>query len=83
MQHTGFAHTDSHQPAGCLANREQASGQDRKAGPDPGPGCSRQRLSWDPARSGCPLTDADLATATYEVTSSLDAPTVYPEYNLL
>jgi hypothetical protein len=38
---------------------------------------------WDPRRTGCPLTDADLVTASYRVTSSLDAPTVYPEYDRL
>lgn len=38
---------------------------------------------WDPARTGCPLTDADLVTGSYTVHSSLDAPTVYPEYDRL
>lgn len=38
---------------------------------------------FDPARSGCPLTDADLVTSRYEIRSSLDAPTVYPEYDRL
>ena len=38
---------------------------------------------FDPDREGCTLTDSDLQTATYSVESSLDAPTVYPEYDLL
>jgi len=38
---------------------------------------------FDPAREGCPLTDADLSVGRYEVDSSLDAPTVYPEYDRL
>ena len=38
---------------------------------------------FDPDREECPLTETDLQTATYSVESSLDAPTVYPEYDLL
>ncbi len=36
-----------------------------------------------PEQEGCPLQDADLVTAAYAVESSLDAPTVYPEYDKL
>lgn len=38
---------------------------------------------FDPTRTGCRLTDADLVTATYHVESSVDAPRVYPEYDRL
>jgi hypothetical protein len=38
---------------------------------------------FDPARQGCPLTSADLTTGSYRVESSIDAPTVYPEYDRL
>ncbi len=38
---------------------------------------------FDAARSGCPLTAAELTTAHYEIRSSLDTPTVYPEYDRL
>jgi len=38
---------------------------------------------FDPAREGCTLTDADLITGRYAIESSLDAPNVYPEYDLL
>ncbi|NUN49432.1 MAG: hypothetical protein HUU15_11450 [Candidatus Brocadiae bacterium] len=38
---------------------------------------------FDPAREGCVLADSELVTARYEVQSSLDAPTVYPEYDRL
>jgi len=39
---------------------------------------------FDPARQGCPLVaGVDLAPAQYEILSSLDAPNVYPEYDLL
>jgi hypothetical protein len=38
---------------------------------------------FDPARTGCSLGAADLVTAHYEIRSSLDAPTVYPEYDRL
>ncbi len=38
---------------------------------------------FDPEREGCPLTATDLAVGRYEVHSSLDAPTVYPEYDRL
>lgn len=38
---------------------------------------------WDPAREGCPLTEADLVTGSYRIDSSLDTPTVYPEYDRL
>ncbi len=37
-----------------------------------------------PAKEGCPLVEGvDLVTATYEIISSLDTPSVYPEYDLL
>ncbi len=38
---------------------------------------------FDPARTGCPLGAGDLVTAHYEIRSSLDAPTAYPEYDRL
>jgi hypothetical protein len=38
---------------------------------------------FDSAREGCPLTTSDLVVARYEVSSSFDAPTVYPEYDQL
>lgn len=38
---------------------------------------------WNPDKAGCPLRAADLATARYEIKSSLDAPTAYPEYDRL
>ena len=38
---------------------------------------------FDTTLADCPLTEAELAVGTYEVTSSLDAPTVYPEYDQL
>ncbi len=38
---------------------------------------------FDPMRESCPLDEAELVTGRYEVISSLDAPTVYPEYDLL
>lgn len=38
---------------------------------------------FDPARTGCRLTNDDLVTATYHVESSVDAPKVYPEYDRL
>lgn len=38
---------------------------------------------WDPARTGCGLGADDLITAHYEIRSSLDTPTVYPEYDQL
>lgn len=38
---------------------------------------------WDASRAGCPLGDGDLVTARYEIRSSLDAPTAYPEYDRL
>lgn len=38
---------------------------------------------WDPARAGCPLGENELVTGEYRVDSSLDAATVYPEYDRL
>ncbi len=38
---------------------------------------------FDATQEGCPLTQDDLLTGRYEVDSSLDAPTVYPEYDRL
>lgn len=38
---------------------------------------------WDPSRPSCNLTDSDLVTASYRISSSLDAPNVYPEYDQL
>ena len=38
---------------------------------------------FDPARTGCPLGDADLTTVRYAVATSADAPTVFPEYDRL
>lgn len=38
---------------------------------------------FDAEREGCPLTESDLFTGSYSVESSLDAATVYPEYDLL
>ena len=39
---------------------------------------------FDPAKQGCPLQDGvDLVDATYEIISSLDTHSVYPEYDLL
>jgi subtilisin-like proprotein convertase family protein len=39
---------------------------------------------FDPAKSGCPLQQgSDLVAAHYEIISSLDVPSVYPEYDLL
>jgi subtilisin-like proprotein convertase family protein len=39
---------------------------------------------FDPLKEGCPLKqDEDLITARYEILSSLDTPSVYPEYDLL
>jgi len=38
---------------------------------------------FDAEREGCPLTDGELFTGSYHVESSLDAPVVYPEYDLL
>lgn len=38
---------------------------------------------FSPTREGCTLAEADLTTGTYHVESSLDAATVYPEYDLL
>ena len=38
---------------------------------------------FDPARDSCPMAEADLVVAKYQVNSSLDAPTVYPEYDQL
>jgi hypothetical protein len=38
---------------------------------------------FDAARQGCPLAATDLVTGRYTVESSLDAPTVYPEYDRL
>ena len=38
---------------------------------------------FDPARAGCPLGADDLVTAHYEIRSSLDSPTVWPEYDRL
>ncbi len=38
---------------------------------------------WNPKKAGCPLTAAQLATATYRVQSSYDAAVVYPEFDKL
>jgi hypothetical protein len=38
---------------------------------------------FDTTQDGCPLTEADLVTGRNEIKSSLDAPTVYPEYDQL
>jgi len=39
---------------------------------------------FDPAKAGCPLqAPADLVDARYEILSSLDAASVYPEFDLL
>ena len=38
---------------------------------------------FDPARTGCTLGADDLVTARYEIRSSLDTPTVWPEYDRL
>ncbi len=38
---------------------------------------------FDPDREGCTLGEQDLVTARYAIESSLDAPTVYPEYDRL
>ncbi len=38
---------------------------------------------FDPAKPGCTLGAADVITARYEIRSSLDAPTAYPEYDKL
>lgn len=38
---------------------------------------------FDPARDGCSMQESDLITGQYNVESSLDAPTVYPEYDQL
>jgi len=39
---------------------------------------------FDPGKEGCPLAEGtDLVNATYEIISSLDTSSVYPEYDLL
>ncbi len=38
---------------------------------------------FDASRAGCTLGASDLVTAKYEIRSSLDAPTAYPEYDQL
>jgi hypothetical protein len=38
---------------------------------------------WDPARMGCPIAGDQLAAASYKVTSSTAATSIYPEYDKL
>jgi len=38
---------------------------------------------WSPDEPTCPLAAADIVSARYEVKSSIDSPTVYPEYDRL
>ncbi|MBI5535835.1 MAG: hypothetical protein HY898_24160 [Deltaproteobacteria bacterium] len=38
---------------------------------------------WSPTETTCPLKAEDLVTARYEVKSSVDTPTVFPEYDKL
>ena len=61
-----------------------------KCSTDPDTGAEAEELNvnnlfyyFDPLRDSCPLQESELVTGRYEVTSSLNAPTVYPEYNLL
>ncbi len=61
-----------------------------KCSTDPDTGDEAEELNvsnlfyyFDPMRESCPLQESELITGRYEVTSSLNAPTVYPEYDRL
>jgi len=73
-------------PEGLFERTGNACATDDETGEQPAPedlGAHNLFYYFDPSREGCPLTDADLNIGHYVVHSSLDAPTVYPEYDQL
>ncbi len=73
-------------PAGLFERTGNQCATDTDTGDQPAAedlGAHNLFYYFDPVREGCPMVETDLVVAKYQVTSSLDAPTVYPEYDQL